>query len=167
MIDTEAHHLLATFDRTHRAAALRTCRRLVGDTEAEDLVQETLERAVCHAEDLSDPDALRAWFHRVMANLAANRRRWLRVRLRGAEHLRAMEPSHTSPAASDPILRNRIAAALGRLSTAQQQVISLVYVDGRTVDEAAAEMGCAGGTARSHLHRALSSLRASLAPLRE
>ena len=49
--------------------------------------------------------------------------------------------------------------ALRRLSVRQRAVIGLHYVYGYSLDEAAAALGCRPGTARSHLNRALSTLR--------
>jgi RNA polymerase sigma-70 factor (ECF subfamily) len=164
---TNDRALPLSLDRAHRADVLRASRRLIRDGEAEDLAQEALARAAFHAPAHGDLDARRAWLHRVLANLASNRRRWLRVRSSGAEAFRATLPTHTPPTTADPMLRARLAAAVARLSEAQRQVIALVYIDERTIDEAAQAMGCAGGTARSHLHRALVSLRAALGPLRE
>ena len=54
-----------------------------------------------------------------------------------------------------------------RLSPGQRTVFTLVHLEGFTVVEAAEIAGCVTGTAKSHLHRALRTLRAVLAPERE
>lgn len=158
---------LPAFDAAHRTSALRASRRMVSGPEAEDIVQEALARAVAFADVARDADAQRAWVHRVMANLAANHRRWRRVRLRQADALVAEHPTCVDPVEADPALRVRLREALDALTPPQRAVVTHVYFDDRTLDEAAAAMGCAPGTARSHLHRALTRLREALVSLRE
>ncbi len=121
----------------------------------------------CRTAVPSDDALLSAWLRRVVGNLASNLRRARRVRARRAEALSAEHASHIAPASGDPLLRARLVGALARLTGPQRRVVSLVYLEERTLDEAAVAMGCAGGTARSHLHRALSTLRTALAPLRD
>lgn len=155
------------FDVAHRETALRASRRLVRGHDAEDIVQEALARSLTHPHASLGDDVRRAWIYRVVMNLAANQRRWSRVRARHADALCAEHPSHVSPTEVDPLLRARLHGALSRLTDQQRRVIELVYVEDRTLDEAAALMGCAGGTARSHLHRALVALRVALDPMRD
>ena len=64
------------------------------------------------------------------------------------------------------MLRRRIAAALERLSAAQRETFVLVHLEGFSITEAAAVLGKAPGTLKSHLHRALVSLRETLGDLR-
>ena len=54
--------------------------------------------------------------------------------------------------------------ALDRLTHHQRTAFVLVRLEGLTVAEAAVVLGCAEGTLKSHLHRALVSLRTDLAP---
>jgi RNA polymerase sigma factor (sigma-70 family) len=166
MSASDARARLAAFVVAHRAEAIVRSRRLVLAVEAEDLVQDALARTSARAATPADEDGMRAWFHRVLRNLAANRRRALRVRARASTTLEVLSETHAPAPREDPLLRARILEALTRLSYAQRRVIALVYLEERTLDEAATLMACASGTARSHLHRALTSLRASLEPLR-
>jgi RNA polymerase sigma factor (sigma-70 family) len=53
-------------------------------------------------------------------------------------------------------------AAYTRLSRQQRAVITLHYQYGYGLDECAGLMGCRAGTARSHLARALASMRKEL-----
>lgn len=57
----------------HRAALLRYARTVTRDeATAEDLVQETLARALERSDSLSDPGALRGWLFRIAHNLAVD-----------------------------------------------------------------------------------------------
>lgn len=152
----------AAFDVMHRETALRASRRVVRGVEAEDIAQEALVRSLSHGDLTLGDEARRAWLHRVAMNLASNHRRWWRVRARHVEALSAEPPAHSQPYAGDPLMRALLSDALSRLTSQQRRVVALVYLEDCTLDEAAVAMGCAGGTARSHLHRALVALRAAL-----
>ena len=67
---------------------------------------------------------------------------------------------------ADPLLRRRIAEALGRLSRGQREAFVLVHLEGFTVRESAKLLGKKEGTVKSHLHRALRTLRSELGDLR-
>jgi RNA polymerase sigma-70 factor (ECF subfamily) len=58
--------------------------------------------------------------------------------------------------------RDQVARALERLDPEQKAVIVLHYYLGLPLQDAAAALGIPVGTAKSRLHRALTSLRASL-----
>jgi RNA polymerase sigma-70 factor (ECF subfamily) len=57
--------------------------------------------------------------------------------------------------------------ALEKLSEKQREVFLGCHEQGLTLDQVAARFGMAPGTARSHLHRALSTLRECLQALRQ
>jgi RNA polymerase sigma factor (sigma-70 family) len=55
-----------------------------------------------------------------------------------------------------------VEAAFRKLSAPQRAMVALHLVDGLTVKECAAVLGCRSGTARSHLGRAVAKLRKEL-----
>jgi RNA polymerase sigma factor (sigma-70 family) len=121
--------------------------------QAADVVQDTMERALRFRSSLRDPSRAPAWLCTICVHEARRRLR------------------RTSRARLVPWLRDDVAApvahssdidlerALHRLSARQRAVVGLHYVYGYTLDESAAVLGCRPGTARRHLHRALSALR--------
>jgi len=56
-----------------------------------------------------------------------------------------------------------MAVAFRSLSTKQRAVVVLHYHHGYSLDECASLLGCRPGTARSHLARALTTMRKELA----
>ena len=151
------------FVAAHHARAVRMAWRLTGADEAtaEEITQDAFLRAQTRRADLRDEGALRAWFYRILVRRAANYRRWAAVRRRAAEWLRWEEPRRREW--SDPGLDE----AMQRLSPGQREVFTLVYLEQFTLDESAQILGKAPGTVRSHLHRALKTLRAELHPVME
>lgn len=147
--------------------ARRLAWRLVGGDEAaaEDVVQEALVRAYRGLARFRDEASLETWFYRILVRQAHNYRRWRRLRTLWTA---ALEAEPADPAArdpGDPALRRRIRLALDALSRGQREAFVLVHLEGWSVRESAALLGKSEGTVKSHLHRALRSLRSALGDL--
>jgi RNA polymerase sigma-70 factor (ECF subfamily) len=157
------------FVSSHRERARRLAWRLVGgdDAAAEDVIQEAFVKAYRALDRFREEASLGTWFYRIVVHQAHNYCRWRTVR----ETWSALwhdEPAHTAHQASgDPLLRRRIAKALAQLSRSQREAFVLVHLEGFSVREAATCMGKPEGTVKSHLHRALRTLRSELADLAE
>ena len=155
------------FVASHRERAVGLAWRLVGGDggAAEDVAQEAFIRAYRALGRFREEASMSTWFYRILVNEARRHRRWRWVRERFATEATeaAADPRGAPP--GDPALRLRIARALGRLSNGQREAFLLVHLEGMTVTEAAAITGRATGTVKSHLHRALRTLRANLADL--
>ncbi len=130
---------------------------------AEEVAQEAFLVAYKKLETLDNPEALRAWFFRILTRRAANYRRWRGVRDRFAR-LFVQEVS-SPPTPGEPAVRERIEQAMSGLSQGQREVFVLVYLEGFTLDQSAELLGKAPGTVRTHLHRALKALRRDLEEL--
>jgi DNA-directed RNA polymerase specialized sigma24 family protein len=123
--------------------------------EAEDAVQETMELAWRSWASLRDPSKRSAWLRQICVRRAIRSRRRLLPRLWLAETAHVGRPT---PGDSDVDLDR----GYRRLTRPQRAVVALHYEYGYTLDECAALIGCQPGTARSHLARALASLRKEL-----
>jgi RNA polymerase sigma-70 factor (ECF subfamily) len=150
---------------------------LTGDPHrAEDIVQEAMLRAWCHADRLraeSSPDALpdgtdgswsmRAWLFKVARNIAIDE-----SRARKARPLEVEERDDPSMAVQDGteevLTAIDVSRALRRLAPPQRAVMIEVYLRGRTITEAARSLRIPLGTAKSRLYDATRLLRCS--PLR-
>jgi RNA polymerase sigma-70 factor (ECF subfamily) len=127
--------------------------------EAEDAVQETMVKAWKKWHNLRDPDRRAAWLTRICVNhcISGKRKRSLLLLTRAASL------SDTDVAApvrdmADPDLSK----AYERLTRHQRAVLTLHYHYGFSLDESAVLMKSRPGTVRSHLARALATLRVEL-----
>jgi RNA polymerase sigma-70 factor (ECF subfamily) len=127
--------------------------------EAEDAVQETMELAWRSRSSLRSEGSRAAWLTRICIRHSLHRRRrWFKAgRVAGDASMALLAP--LAPFVPRDVDLDR---AVGRLSAQQRAVVALHYGSGYTMDECAALMGCRPGTARSHLARALASLREDL-----
>lgn len=121
--------------------------------EADDLVQETLTRALSSIHQFRPGTSMKSWLFTIMRNAF-----YTRIRIETREAPGAAECASLRPA-SDPTqewsARGReIAQAIQRLPEQQRQVLMLIGVLGVSYDEAAGICGCAMGTIKSRLNRA-------------
>ena len=116
----------------HRASLFRVaCAWSHDRTLADDLVQETLVKALLHTDQLRDPERLRSWLFGIMANC------W-------RDHLRALRPMTDIDALDEECfccdetpdvaydrgeIVNRVRAAVARLPVGQRQVVTLVDLE--------------------------------------
>lgn len=146
----------------HIPALRRYARLLAGDAAgADDLVQDTLERA-CTKWSLWQPGtALRSWLMTLMHNIYLNRvRDWRHDD--GHDALEdGPEPAH-EPMAHAPEMLD-LERALERLSPLLRTVLLLVTVEEYTYAEAAAILQVPVGTVMSRLHRARETVRELMA----
>jgi RNA polymerase sigma-70 factor (ECF subfamily) len=152
--------------RLHQRRAYAVARSIVLTHEdAEDAVQEGFLRAH-QALDRFDPSqAFGAWLNRIVANAALDLAR--RRKVRNAEELSDSMPSAFRDPAEGSELRERLEAALARLSDRARAVIVLHDIEGFTHAEIGEMLGIPGGTARSDLHHARQKLRVLLGNLRD
>lgn len=157
------------FVSSHRERAQRLAWRLVGgdDAAAEDVTQEAFFKAYRALEHFREEASLATWFYRIVIRQAQDYCRWRAVRQTWSAFWNGRTAEATSQEPGDPLLRDRIARALARLSYSQREAFVLVHLEGFSVREAATVMAKPEGTVKSHLHRALQALRSELADLAE
>lgn len=156
------------FVEARRERAVRVAYRMLAGDEsaAEDVAQNAFLRAHRALAGFRGEASLDTWFYRILVREVQRHRRWRAVRQLWSASSELAEEVLDERATGDPGLRRRIGAALERLSPAQRDAFVLVHLEELTVVEAAAALGKAVGTVKSHLHRALESLRLDLADLR-
>jgi RNA polymerase sigma-70 factor, ECF subfamily len=149
----------------HAAALYRYAWRLTGDgARAQDVVQETLLRALRHPEVTDDhARSARAWLFTVARNMIIDERRSSRFRNEVSPLDGSAAPEQASPDEVNSALdRMLIGEALAQLSPDHQAVIRRSYYLGWTTTQIADDLGIAEGTVKSRLHYALRALRLAL-----
>jgi len=151
------------FVEARRDAAVRLAYRLLGGdaATAEDVAQNAFLRAHRALPRFRGDAALSTWFHRILVGEVRRHQRWQALRRLWYSDAEVAETADPTPQ-SDPVLRRRIAEAMQRLTAAQREAFVLVHLEGFTIEQAAAILGKATGTVKSHMHRALESLRNQL-----
>ena len=138
----------------------RYARALLRDvTRADDLVQDTIVRALSKQHLWEPGTNLRAWLFTLMHNQHVNN---LRQGRREETAVDFDEISATLVATTDPSAScqlHELERGLARLPEEQREVILLIGLEGVRYDEAAAILNIPIGTVRSRLFRGRESLR--------
>ena len=138
----------------------RYARALTRDREqADDLVQDCLERALSRRHLWNEGGNTRAWLFTIMHNIHANDTR--RSSSRPATVAIDEDAGHHArpPAQGARIAGLEMAAALEELPDEQRRVILLVALEGMSYGEVAETLGIAQGTVMSRLSRGRERLR--------
>jgi RNA polymerase sigma factor (sigma-70 family) len=148
----EAKRLVELIPRLRRYA-----RALVGDRSgADDLVQDTLERAWAKLHLYRRGTDLRAWLFTVMHNVHVNRVRATRA----TDLLRDEMPELAQDGAQgDALLMRDLDRAIARLPADQRAVLLLITLEEMSYEEVARTLGIPIGTVMSRLSRAREKLR--------
>lgn len=137
--------------------------------DASDLAQEVFIRAFDKLGSFEERSRFSTWIYRITVNMAMDqhRKRKRRPTASFEAHFRDGIPPEsqgnliTMP--DDPVeneeVRNILFHALDQLTENQRTATVLKYFQHRSCKEIAEIMGCAEGTVRIHLHRALNHLR--------
>jgi RNA polymerase sigma-70 factor, ECF subfamily len=126
---------------------------------ADDLVQETLMRAICKSHLWQPGSDIRAWLFTIMHNHYVNMvRRAMRDEATiDIEQMSSSLVANTDPTASRQL--RELEDALARLPTEQREVILLVGLEGMSYEAAAEVLSVPVGTVRSRLSRGRDALR--------
>jgi len=136
----------------------RYARALVGDrATADDLVQDTLERAWVKFHLYREGTDLRAWLFTVMHNVHVNRVRAARATEPLDEELPEMAQRGTQ---GDALVLRDLDRAIVRLPDEQREVLLLVTLEDMSYDDVARTLGIPIGTVMSRLSRAREKMRA-------
>jgi RNA polymerase sigma-70 factor (ECF subfamily) len=148
----EAERLVELIPRLRRYA-----RALVGDrASADDLVQDTLERAWAKLHLYRRGTDLRAWLFTVMHNVHVNKVRATRV----TDTLEDELPELAQRASQgDALLVRDLDRAIARLPSEQRAVLLLVTLEEMSYEDVARALGIPIGTVMSRLSRAREKLR--------
>lgn len=132
----------------------RYARALSGNTaQADDLVQDCLERALSRLALWRRDGNLRAWLFTILRNVWIDELRRRKVR----PDMNAMDEScdtmASAPSQMDRLAVRDLAAALAQLAPEQRETVLLVGLEGMSYAEVAAVTGVPMGTVMSRLKR--------------
>jgi RNA polymerase sigma-70 factor (ECF subfamily) len=143
----------------------RVLLRPLGGQAADDLVQETLLRAIVARDQFAPGTNLRAWLFTILRHArAAGARRDARSPLITPGQL---PEAAISGGQEERQAMRELAARFNSLPRVQREALWLVVVEGMDYAEAAEVMRVPPGTLRSRLSRARESLRKALEPREE
>ena len=154
--------------RGYQEVAFRTAYLITGDaSEAEDATQEAFVKAYRALGRFRSGAPFRPWLLAIVANEARNQRR--SAARRAGLFLKMVregtledDPPSPEAAALAEERREELLEALGCLREEARLAIACRYFLGFSEEETAATLGCARGTVKSRLSRALKSLRAEI-----
>jgi RNA polymerase sigma-70 factor (ECF subfamily) len=131
---------------------------LSGNVErADDLVQETLMRAIAHVDSFEPNTNMPAWLFTILRNLFRSEYRKRRREVEDVEG-RYADQLKTHPEQVGRIEFGEFRAALAKLPHDQREALLLVGASGFSYEEAAAICECAVGTIKSRVNRARTRL---------
>ncbi len=155
VVDAEDMAFDRFFAREYRAVvglAFVLCGRLDG---AEDLTQDAFAAAYRDWARIGTYDDPGGWIRRVVANRAVSLHR---RRLVEASALRRLAGRRSVPDTEIAIEDAAVWSAVRSLPRRQAQLMALVYLEDRSVRDAAAILGCGEETAKTHLRRGRAAL---------
>ena len=165
--DAAAESAFGSLVLRHGPMVLRVCQNLLHDpNDAQDAFQATFLVLVRRSGSIRKLDSVGGWLYGVACRVAARarvdvaRRRAVeeRAALRIVEAVEAPDVDETGSEGFGPIVQEEVR----RLPEKYRAVVALCYWQGRTQEQAAAQLCCPLGTVRSRLARARNLLRRRL-----
>ena len=145
----DLRHQIVEQSPTLRIYARRFCH---SPNDIDDLVQETLCRAISYSHKFTPGTSLKAWLFTIMRNTFCTLYRKQRREVVCADN--SLNPAlKIGPAQEWAVRQREVSDALGRLS--EDKLRALIQISlGASYDEAAVECGCEVGTVKSRVSRA-------------
>src|SRR4249919_941020 len=134
---------------------------IVDVDRADDLVQETLLRAMANVDSFEPGTNMSAWLFTILRNLFRSEYRKRRREIADSDGSYA-NSMKTQPEQSSRVEFEEFREALAKLPGDQREALILVGASGFSYEEAATICGCAVGTIKSRVNRARSKLAAML-----
>jgi RNA polymerase sigma-70 factor (ECF subfamily) len=159
-MDAQVEDVLACVPNLQRFARYLT----QGEEPVEDVVQETVTRALGSLERYRPTGDIKAWLFTIMKNYVRDLRRKARkMATVSLDHTSDVDACSASAPQIDRLMLRELSEAIRRLPDHQRDVLLQVSIDPSSYEAASAALGIPIGTVRSRLFRARSSLHRLLA----
>jgi RNA polymerase sigma factor (sigma-70 family) len=143
---------------------LGVCRRVLGDVHAaEDSFQATFLVLIRQAAAIRKKESLASWLHGVALRIASRARAQAALRWQRERRPLRIAPSEGLDAVTWQELIAVLDEELNRLPQKYRTAVVLCHLEGRTMDQAALELGCPRGTLANRVARGRQLLRRQLA----
>ena len=130
---------------------------------AEDAFQETLIRAWRHLDHIpSVAGDLRSWLFTVARRVVIDQSRRRRVRPSEVEMIGVYGKSAGDDTSGTVVARIIFREAFARLTPSQRALLVHLYLEGRSIDAVAVDLGVPAGTVKSRVHHAVNALRVAV-----
>ncbi|OWW00117.1 RNA polymerase subunit sigma [Rhizobium sp. R72] len=129
--------------------------------DADDLVQETLVRALSNADHFQKGTRLKSWLFTIMRNTFCTRYRISKREAVGAADCISSQES-VQPEQEWRMMGHEIEAACVKLPEKYRTAFEYIFIDGRSYEEAAVHFHCPIGTIKSRVNRARQQLISAL-----
>jgi RNA polymerase sigma factor (sigma-70 family) len=149
--------------RRHGPMVFGVCRRVLGHFEdAEDAFQAAFMVLARQATSIRKSASLASWLYGVAFRVACKARRARGHRIVGEAHARGAPADPATPDAAWRELCAILDEELSRLPEVYRAALVLCYLEGKTNEEAAKQLGCTKGTVSSRVWRGRALLRERL-----
>jgi RNA polymerase sigma factor (sigma-70 family) len=154
----------ATLVARHGPLVLGVCRRVLPDTnDADDAFQATFLVLARKAGSIRQPERLASWLYGVAYRVAHKARASAAVRHARQQQVPVMQPPEPDREADRNELCRVLDDEMQRLPERFRTPLALCYLQGKTREEAAAQLGWSAGAVKGMLERGRQLLRAQLA----
>lgn len=137
-----------------KAFARRFCR---GQSERDDLVQETLLKALANSDKFQSGTNLKSWLFTIMRNTFCTMYGRSNREFVGKAESVDIQP-RVEPAQEWAVLGKELQRELHALPDHYRLAFNLIFIDGVTYEDAARRFGCPIGTVKSRVNRARAQL---------
>ena len=147
----------------HGPMIFNVCRRVLGDShEAEDVFQATFLVLVRRTRSLGGKGSVGGWLHGVAERIALRARTQGAARRQREREAGTMAPRQPGNDLSCQELRSALDQAIATLPEKYRTPVVLCYLEGKSFDKAARELGCPKKSVTNRLARARELLRRQL-----
>ena len=158
--------LFAIIVERYQEPFLRKARRILGDRpEVEDVVQEVFTKIYVYSNNFAKQEgaSFSSWAYKILMNTTFTH--YQKLKRKGEmvanidEEILALAPDHSYRALEKDNFKDAVATVLSRMPEALAKVLSLQFLEDKSQDEIALELGTTVSAIKTRFHRAKKEFR--------